>query len=68
MSTRRITVKRSPNPVDRAEPPKRNRGDDDEDSALISACHPFLEKVSENWKDGKGVLSGTGMPDMSDSA
>ena len=29
MSTRRITSKRPPNPVDGAEPPKRTRGDDD---------------------------------------
>ena len=27
-----------------------------------------MEKVSENLKDGKGVFSGTRMPDMSDSA
>ena len=26
------------------------------------------EKVSENLKDGKSVFSGTGMPDMPDSA
>ena len=52
----------------RAEPPKRARGDDDEDSALLSACHRGLEKVSEHLKDGSGVFSGTGMPDMSDSA
>ena len=42
--------------------------DDDEGSALLSACHRVLGKVSENLKDGKGVFSGTGMPDMSDSA
>ena len=47
---------------------KRTRSDDDEDSALLSACHHDLEKVSENLTDGNGVLSGTGMPDMSDSA
>ena len=68
MSTRRITFKRPPNPDDRAEPPKRTRGDDDEDSALLSAYHRDLEKVSENLKDGKGVFSGTRMPGMSDSA
>ena len=68
MSTRRITFNRPPNPLDRAEPPKRTRGDDDKDSALLSAYHHDLEKVSENLKDGKGVFSGTGMPDMSDSA
>ena len=67
-STRRITFKRPPNPLDRVEPPKRTRGDDDEDSALLSAYHHDLEKVSENLKDGKSVFSGTGMPDMLDSA
>ena len=34
LSTRRVTFKRPPNPVDRAEPPKRTRRDDDEGSAL----------------------------------
>ena len=68
MSTRRITFKRPPNPVDRAEPPTRTRGDDDEDSALHSAYHHDLEKVSDNLKDGKSVFCGTVMPDMSDSA
>ena len=68
MSTRRITFKRLPNPVDRAEPPKRTRGDDDEVSAHLSACQHDLEKISENMKDSRGVVSGTGMPDMSDSA
>ena len=68
VSTRRITFKRPPNPLDRAEPPKRTRGDVDEDSALLSADHHDLEKVSENLKDGKGVFRGTGMPNMSDSA
>ena len=38
--------KRPPNPVNRAEPPKRTRGDDYEDSALLSAHHHDLEKVS----------------------
>ena len=68
MSTRRITFKRPPNPVDRVEPLTRTRGDDDEDSALFSAHHHDLEKVSEILKDGKGVFGGTGMADMSDSA
>ena len=68
MSTRRITFKRPPNPLDRVEPPKRTRGDDDDNFAFLSAYHHDLEKVSENLKDGKGVFSGTGMPDMSDSA
>ena len=37
MPTRRITVKRTPNPLDRDEhPEKRTRGDDDHDSALLS--------------------------------
>ena len=35
MSTRRITFKRRPNPVDRVEPLKRTRGVEDEDSALL---------------------------------
>ena len=68
LSTRRITFKRPPNPLDRVEPPKRTRGDDDDHSAFLSAYHHDLEKVSENLKDGKSVFSGTGIPDMSDSA
>ena len=64
---RRISFKRPPNPLDRAEHPKRTSGDDDENPALLSARHD-LEKVSENLKDGRGVFSGTRMPDMSDSA
>ena len=67
-STRRISFKHPPNPLDLVEPPKRTRGDDDDHSALLSAYHHDLEKVSENLKDGKGVFSRTGMPDMSDSA
>ena len=43
----------------RVEPPKRTRSDDDDHSALFSACHHDLEKVSENLKDGKRVFSGT---------
>ena len=39
MSMRRITFKGPPNPLDRAEPPKRTRGDDDENCALLSAYH-----------------------------
>ena len=66
--TRRITFKRPPIPVGRAEPPKRTRGDDDEDSVLLSAYHHDLEKISANVKDGRAVFSGTGMPDMSDRA
>ena len=66
--TRRILFKRPPNPLDRVEPPKRTSGDDDDHSALLSAYHQDLEKVSENLKDGKSVFSGTGMPDMLDSA
>ena len=65
---RRLTSKRPPKPVDRAEPPKRTRGDDDGDSAPLSAYHHDLEKVSENLKDGKSVFSGTGMPVMRDCA
>ena len=56
MSTNRITFKRPPNPLDRAEPPKRTSGDDDEGSALRSAHHHDLEKMSENLKDGKRCL------------
>ena len=67
-STRRITLKRHPNPLDRAEPPKRTRGDDDWDSALLCAYRHDLGKVSANLKDVKDVFSGTVMPDMSDSA
>ena len=54
--------------MDCAELPKRTRGDDDEDSALLSPYHHDLAKVSENLKDGKSVFIGTGMPDMSDSS
>ena len=64
MSTRRITLKRPLNPLDRAEPPKRTRGDEDEDTALLSAYHHDLENVSENLKEGRGVFSGTGMSDV----
>ena len=67
-SMRRTLFKRPPNPLDRVEPPKRTRGDEDDHSALHSASHHDLEKVSENLKDGKSVFSGTGMPDMLDSA
>ena len=67
-SMRRITFKHPPNPLDRVEPPKRTRGGDDDRSALLSAYHQYLEKVSGNLKDGKSVFSGTGMLDMSDSA
>ena len=65
---RRILFKRPRNPLDRVEPPKRTRGDDDDHSALLSAYHHDLDKVSENLKDGKSVSSKTGMPDMLDSA
>ena len=57
MSTRRITFKRPPNPLDHVESPQRTRGDDDDHSALLSAYH----------HDGNGLFSGTRMPDMSDS-
>ena len=66
-STRRILLKRPPNPLDRVEPPKRTRGDEDDHSALLSAHHHDLE-VSENLKNGRSVFSGTGMPEMLDSA
>ena len=64
-SKRRLLFKRPPNPLERKEPSKRTRGDDD---ALLSTYHHDLEKVSEFLKGGKSVFSGTGMPDMSDSA
>ena len=66
-STRRILFRRPPNPLDRVEPPKRPRGDEDEHSAF-SAYHHDLERVSDILKNGNGVFSGTGMPDMLDSA
>ena len=46
-SMRRILFKRPPNPLDRVEPPKRSRGDDDDHSALLSAYHHDLQKVSK---------------------
>ena len=49
-SMRRILFKRPPNPLDRVELPKRTRGDDDDHSALDSAYHHDLEKVSENFE------------------
>ena len=66
--TRRLLFKRPPNPLDRVEPPKRTRGDEDDHSACLSPYHHDLEKVSEILKNGKSVFSGTGMPDMLDSA
>ena len=55
-SMRRILFKRPPNPSERVEPPKRTRFDDHDHSALLSAYHHDLEKVSENLKDGKSVF------------
>ena len=49
----RINFKRPPPPLDRVEHPKRARGDDDDHSALLSACHHDLKKVSEILIDGK---------------
>ena len=66
-STRRIRFKRPPNPLDRVEPPKRTRGDEDDHSASLSAYHHDLEQVSEKSQNGKSVFSGTRMPDMLDS-
>ena len=60
--TRRLLFKRPPNPLDRVEPLKRNRGDEDDHSAFLSACHHDLEKVSENLKSEKSVFNGTSMP------
>ena len=57
VSMRSITFKRPPNAFGRAEPSKRTRADDDEDSALFSVYHRDLEKVSENLNDGKVVSS-----------
>ena len=66
--TRRILFKRPPNPLDRVEPPKRTRCDEDHHSAFLSAYHHDLEKVSEILKNEKSVFSGTKIPDMLDSA
>ena len=52
----RLLFRRPPNPLDRVEPPKRTRGDEDDHSAF-SAYHHDLEKVSENLKNGNGVFS-----------
>ena len=49
------------------EPPKRTRGDEDDQSAF-SGYHRDLEKVSEILTNGIGVFSGTSMPDLLDSA
>ena len=49
-------------------PPKRTTCDKDESSALLSAHHHGLEKLSETLKDGNKIYSRTGMLDMSDSA
>ena len=46
-STRRSKFKRPPDPLDRAEPPKHTRADDDQDSALLSVYHRDLVKMSE---------------------
>ena len=62
-SMRRILFKRPPLPLDRVEPAKRTRGGDFDHSALLSAYHHDLEKVSEILKDGKSVFSGTGDSD-----
>ena len=51
--------------MDREEPPKRTRGDEDDHSALLSTYHHDMGKVSEHVKD---VFSGMGLPDMSGSA
>ena len=53
--------------LDRVEPPKCTRGDEDDHSAF-SAYHHDPEKVSEILKNENGVFSGTGMLDMLDSA
>ena len=68
VSTRRITFKCPPNPLDRAEPPERTRADSDDDSAVISAYNRDPGRVSEICNVEKGASSGTRMPDMSDSA
>ena len=57
-----LTQKGTPNPLDRAEPPKRTRGDIADNSDLLSAYRRDLEKVSEILKDGKSVFSGPGRP------
>ena len=54
--TRRLLFERPPNPLDRVEPPKRTRGDEDDHSAFLSAYHLDLEKVSETLKNGEECL------------
>ena len=46
---RRILFKRPPHPLDRVEPPKRTRGDDDDHSALLSAYLHDLDAEREWW-------------------
>ena len=50
-----ILFKRPPNPLDRAERPKRTRVDEDDHSAF-SAYHHDLEKVSENFEKWEWCL------------
>ena len=52
---RRILFKRPPNPLDRVEPPKRTRGDEDDHSAFPAYPHD-LEKVSENFEKWEWCL------------
>ena len=47
-SMRRISFKRPPNPLDRVEPAKRTRSNDDDHSALLSAYHHDLRKCLKN--------------------
>ena len=44
VSTRRISFKRPPNPLNRAESPKRTKADEDDDSVFLSVYHRVLGK------------------------
>ena len=49
MFTRRITFKRPPNPLDRAEPLKRTRGDDDDGNSALLSAYPHDLKKCLQW-------------------
>ena len=58
--TRRITLKRTPNPLDRGgHPDKRARADADSDSTLLCVDQHDLGNVSEHLNDDIGVFSET---------
>ena len=52
-SMRRILFKRPPNPLDRVEPPKRTRGDDDDHSAFLSTHIMIGRRCQKFWKMGR---------------